>query len=132
MIDLMDIIFDFTDISLNVINRCPYLKAFMVLSRIYIQTPMLPKQHAKEQLKVCYYYLYESSYTIFQISLFVNSKDGVDFAMLFALQLLQRLGKLRRHQNLSYRYPKKRSQISFPAPSVSYSNHPLFYVDTTL
>jgi hypothetical protein len=39
---------------------------------------------------VCPYYLYQSGHTIFWVSLFVNSKDGVDFAMLFAHRLLQR------------------------------------------
>ena len=34
---------------------------------------------------VCHYYLYHSGHTIFWISLFENSKDGVDFAMLFTL-----------------------------------------------
>ena len=34
---------------------------------------------------ICHYYLYHSGHTIFWISLFENSKDGVDFAMLFTL-----------------------------------------------
>jgi hypothetical protein len=35
---------------------------------------------------VCHYYLYHSGHTISRVSLFVNSKDGVDFAMLFTLR----------------------------------------------
>ena len=48
-------------------------------------TPMLHKQHGKKWLIVRYYTRYRDEHPIFWISLFVNSKDGVDFAMLFTL-----------------------------------------------
>jgi hypothetical protein len=49
-------------------------------------TPVLHKQHDKRQLKVRYYNKFHSEDTIFWISQTVNSKDEVDFAMLFTLR----------------------------------------------
>lgn len=53
---------------------------------------MLHKQHGKEYLRDCYYNPYYSESTSFWISPLVNSKEGVYFAMLFTLRLLQRWG----------------------------------------
>ena len=47
---------------------------------------MLHKQSGKEYLMVRYDTRYHSESIIFWISPFVNSKDGVDFAMLFTLR----------------------------------------------
>jgi len=47
---------------------------------------MLHKQHGKEWLMVCYHIRYHSTDNILWISPLVNSKDGVDFAMLFTLR----------------------------------------------
>ena len=43
---------------------------------------------------VCYYSQYHSEDTIFWISQIVNSKDGVDFAMLFTLKTKRKAGGL--------------------------------------
>ena len=48
-------------------------------------TPTLHKQHGKEELMVCYYNRYHGVNVILWISLLVNSKDKVEFAMLFTL-----------------------------------------------
>ena len=43
---------------------------------------------------VRYYNQYHSESTIFWISPFVNSKDGVDFAMFFTLETTRKAGGL--------------------------------------
>jgi hypothetical protein len=48
-------------------------------------TPMLHKQHGKEKVMVLRYTQYHSESIIFWVSPLLDSKDGIDFAMLFTL-----------------------------------------------
>jgi hypothetical protein len=49
-------------------------------------SPMLQKQHGKKRGMILYYTQAHSESTIFWISPLVDSKDGIDFAMLFTLR----------------------------------------------